>query len=94
MFKLDTICYALPYLSGLLKCLLVKYYQLSIYLSMFRKSIDVMNMMHNVFTVCLVGSLPACIVCAMVWCPATFLSCWYFGCCNKHCRIRIRSGGP
>ena len=42
---------------------------------------------------CLAGNLPACIACAMVWCPIAFLNCWYNRCCDDYCRVCATSGG-
>jgi hypothetical protein len=45
--------------------------------------------------VCWSGGLPACIACAMLWCPVVFLYCWYTQCCYEHCRVcATSSGGP
>jgi len=42
---------------------------------------------------CLGGLLP-CIVCVAVWCPAWFVICWTYSCCDENCRVCTTSGGP
>ena len=45
------------------------------------------------FIACL-GGLLACIACVAVWCPAWFVVCWTYLCCDENCRVCTTSGGP